>query len=75
MKVNLYQFEVKGAGRFPLDMLRHGQCWPDDQDAADNIQKVHRTPVIIRLNAVALPDSGRWKSFGWQVVASSVKKL
>lgn len=67
-------FPVEGNGVFPLDMLRYDACWPytESQDStalggAWHDAKLRR--VVLQTNSPTAPTEGRWKSFGWRVVA------
>ena len=31
------RFKVEGSGRFPIDMLRHSECYPESSDDAMKI--------------------------------------
>ena len=76
-----YQFAVMGKGRFPVDMLRHDQCFPlgagdSEKMEADDDNRQLRT---IRLGAVSHggwePTEGRWSSFSWPVVRDSFEEV
>lgn len=71
-------FEVHGRGDFPVDMLRHDQCWPADTHSALAI--LHRDLIgaresdrrvylrmITRWGTLGGPTVARWASFGWGV--------
>lgn len=76
------QFTVKGHGEFPLDMLRYDQCWPHSGGSVGSIERsardlggeLEREVILVRRvdDKRRLPEEGRWKSFGWQVVTGSV---
>jgi len=69
-----FEITVAGRGRFPLDMLRHSQCWPVTTQDAENIETIevdarphHRT---IRLGMIgnypqAQACCERFQSFLW----------
>lgn len=67
-------FAVRGSGEFPTDMLRYDSCCPVDEMIShrmlgDSLAPV-RTIVLRRFTGDFRPaTAGRWKSFGWQVVA------
>ena len=72
------RFAVKGRGGFPLDMLRHDQCYPATSEDAHLIGEVldyaRETPgpheVTLYCNqdrAFGTPNERRWASFGWKV--------
>jgi hypothetical protein len=67
------EFEVRGRGQFPFDMLRYDSCWPKhESDSAEIERNVRRgtDEYTVRLMSVGLnsPTIGRWNSFGWKVV-------
>jgi hypothetical protein len=71
-----YKFTVTGKGRFPIDMLRHDQCFPlttgDAQFFENSLDpELPRALRHIELGAVAdggfRPTEGRWDSFGWHI--------
>jgi hypothetical protein len=78
------EFEVRGEGDFPFDMLRYDRCWParEGEDTA-YMAKAHyqreklplRTIKVVRyvFHRQEMPTSDRWKSFWWEVVEGSVK--
>ena len=65
MNLKIHNFTVSGAGRFPLDMLRHGQCWPLEATDVQNIDPKVIEMRHVHLGTVASPSLGRWESFGW----------
>lgn len=68
MRLQIYRFRVRGTSRFPLDMLRHGQAWPESNEDVQQIERIDQPFVReIRLCAIECPDFGRWISFGWRV--------
>jgi len=85
MKIYLQEFTVEGHGHFPVDMLRRDQCWP----AREGVDTQHVAPVFFGkddfkatrrvtlhrhvYNKNAIPNAGRWASFGWLVDANSVR--
>jgi hypothetical protein len=65
------QFKVRGAGRFPYDMLRYDACWPATQDdvSAMQLEIMHGDrSVTLSTQAKSAPTIGRWESFGWRVI-------
>lgn len=77
-----FRFTVVGRGQFPVDMLRYDRCVPETQDdiasAFSPFSGDHR-----QINLIAFtpkdhkpePTSGRWTSFGWEVILKSVKSV
>ena len=74
----IYQFQVKGSGYFPVDMLRYDTCWPSTSDDAANLTINHRDDLMlvrqIELNGIRIPTVDRWLSFGWKVLLTPVWK-
>ena len=69
MARNVYatKFVVKGAGRFPVDMLRYDTCYPHQpEDAAAILDKEMRKVELVTLMN-GEPTRARWESFGWMV--------
>lgn len=79
----LYQrsFTVRGAGEFPLDMLRYDRCWPNAGDDVEAILPRYGGAALgalatreVRLCKFAhtkrgpYVEEGRWTSFGWTVI-------
>lgn len=64
-------FQVRGSGEFPLDMLRYDACWPatemDSATASDHERDRRR--VNLRTASPNSPTPERWESFGWKVSA------
>jgi hypothetical protein len=76
------RFVVRGAGAFPVDMLRYDGCYPSDSRAVsamagperDNVAHPAGDPREVELTSVNHnkrwePTRGRWQSFGWSVVS------
>jgi hypothetical protein len=69
----IYTWTVRGSGDFPIDMLRYDQCWPQSEVGSAVIHGSFRSRGL-RLRTVNLsslkrvPTTGRWKSFGWEVI-------
>jgi hypothetical protein len=75
------QYEVQGRMDFPLDMLRYDGSFPYSSEDVANIEKVGNeerlTTRTVRLVHYAdtkhwQPTAGRWQSFLWSVVPSSI---
>lgn len=65
----IVKFCVTGKGAFPVDMLRHDDCWPADGHSADNLltpvgEKALRD-VTLYTRRGDCPTVARWNSFGW----------
>lgn len=66
--VKIFEYEVTGSTRFPLDMLRYDRAWPAtsvDATAAANHRPYEKRTV--KLRGLNNPAVGRWASFGWRV--------
>lgn len=72
-----FDFEVRGRGHFPFDMLRYDTCYPIDPDSVSNLDfdtmEIGRKERSVRLRSWGLmrnwePTAARWSSFGWYVV-------
>ena len=62
------RFTVRGKGNFPVDMLRHDQCWPVDGDIfAINTPRKQETGLRLCALKRRLITPARWRSFGWVV--------
>ena len=76
MKIQHYQ--VEGASHFPIDMLRYDQAWPDSgQDSGLITSPPSSERYIVNLcrnvsSLRDLPNQGRWQSFGWKLINSSI---
>lgn len=77
-KLLFTRWEITGKGAFPIDMLRHEQCWPaTDQDSKKIRFSLHPgTENIIQMIEVETfregigfarrqPDYKHWSSHGW----------
>ena len=71
------KFTVRGAGQFPLDMLRYDCCHPHGSDDVRqmehdrSIREVTLVRVCMSSTAWARQyavTEGRWASFGWTVI-------
>lgn len=83
--MKLVTFTVIGRNPFPMDMLRHDQCWPrDSNDAAEIHASIDDScsnggdPWRVTLqgrydNTKLYPTIDRWSSFGWSVDPSSIR--
>lgn len=68
-------------GFFPIDMLRYDICHPSQTEDAINIALATResnfagTITITRHTSYknSMPSYDRWNSFGWEVIANSVR--
>jgi hypothetical protein len=66
--------EVRGTGEFPLDMLRHDQCWGLRDEDEREIQLTYQDGLslnkvrYIRLGFPWKPNKERWESFGWKIM-------
>jgi hypothetical protein len=73
MKVDRWEFVVRGTGAFPTDMLRYDACWPRSSDDATAMSATYerrnaeRSRVIGMVTRSHEPTVGRWASFGWTV--------
>lgn len=71
MAAKSHVFTVTGDGPFPLDMLRHGACYPLTQHDAQQIGASVVCPRDVRLRSeLRAPDADRWDSMGWRVYDS-----
>ena len=69
----IYQYHVLGDGNFPMDMLRHDQCWPAYGCDVDKISSAKKGRRYVKLRSHKEPTEARWKSFGWHVTTSVEK--
>lgn len=76
------KYTVEGDGRFPVDMLRYDQSFPDSElDAGKIYNSVLGVSLVkhqITLGRYVqsknnLPKEVRWASFGWYVVPKSIQ--
>ena len=82
MTIHYLDFEVRGNGIFPADMLRYDACWPTSNiDIAKVVMQYEdgdiRTPRTVKLRTVCQTPGevkkrfgitpARWESFGWRV--------
>ena len=73
--MHMIRFQVRGKGIFPIDMLRHQQCYPANTEAAaameDHFYDSHNPHITRGLRTVLLEtckDSSYWTPEGYQVV-------
>ena len=63
-----YEYYVTGRGQFPLDMLRHDDCWPaTSSDAALIDKEDYKEHRSILMHSYHEPTVARWQSFVWSV--------
>jgi hypothetical protein len=66
-------FIVEGSGTFPFDMLRYDHAWPysesKDSPSLDRDLRWGVRRVMLSSDTPQAPTDGRWRSFGWQVIA------
>jgi hypothetical protein len=67
-----YTYVVAGSGRFPFDMLRHSQAWPEYETESSLLDSEHRKHRKIRMASHTRPVVERWSSFGWTVIDGPV---
>jgi hypothetical protein len=71
-------FRVEGSGRFPYDMLRYDCCFPRHESESpllnpDDGGKFRQVELMRFVEfARQVPTSGRWESFCWRVIDSSI---
>lgn len=74
-----FDFEVRGSGRFPFDMLRYDSAWPRTSEDAEEIGLAWENDGYFEARTVKLRTTimargqdpitpARWRSFGWRVV-------
>jgi hypothetical protein len=68
--MTLYKFKVSGRTMFPLDMLRHDQCWPANREDVETIRAKTATINGTARSAILLTCAdgntpARWTNFGW----------
>lgn len=63
-----YEYQVKGHGSFPIDMLRYDSAWPAKQEEIHLLDSMHLKSRIVTLRSYSEPTPARWNSFGWSVV-------
>lgn len=78
-----HRVEVTGKGQFPIDMLRHDQCFPifesDSQIIRDGFsRKADDIRPVVALGhwgpSSWVPTAERWKSYGWTVTHHEVMR-
>jgi len=73
----IQSFLVRGTGHFPYDMLRYDGCWPSTSDDVLEMTYESRESRVVKLTRYTrtkkeMPTTGRWTSFGWNVVKDSI---
>ena len=66
---NAIHFTVVGTGEFPTDMLRYDICWPASEFNSRLFNQADTRRI--ELKGLKVPTTGRWASFGWNVVEAS----
>lgn len=61
------EYFARGRGGFPIDMLRHDQCWPCDSTSVSKIEGDVMEERSVRLASNIDPIRDRWLSFGWSI--------
>lgn len=81
-RVTQVQFQVRGGGQFPFDMLRYDSCYPaseTDSAALEHHRREKRRVTLLASipnpQSVYFPDRARWGSFGWTVVDGSRREV
>jgi len=69
----MFEYEVEGKGRFPLDMLRYDQCWPADPSSVGLIDNDVRKHRVVKLRGLKMPTTPRWVSFLWSVRRDTIR--
>lgn len=79
-----HRVEVTGKGMFPIDMLRHDQCFPISESDSEIIRhsfRIIRSDDVDRIVALGhwgpsswSPTAERWKSYGWTVTHHEVMR-
>lgn len=71
----LWEFQVKGVGDFPIDMLRYDTCWParSEDISKFNVSRFAEAEELRAVRTITLqsyfaPTVARWASFGWSVI-------
>lgn len=76
------RFNVTGRFMFPIDMLRHDQCFPltpsDSGAIEDSMTVRNKQGYTVQLgayldNPYATAHAARWESFGWRVDQDSIE--
>ena len=76
--MRIQHYKVEGCGRFPIDMLRYDQSWPEtDRDSGLIAGNAVANGYMVSLcrNVTSLkdyPGEDRWASCGWSVIEDSV---
>lgn len=74
MKMYSHRFNVRGAGLFPMDILRCDRCTPlGNRDVSLMCMRDPHNERELTLmsyqNFKWKPTEARWKSFGWVIVS------
>jgi hypothetical protein len=67
-------YDVIGPAPFPIDMLRHDECWPTTSEDAVMVQTASVRDSVsinkrfrISITSGREPTPSRWGKFGWGV--------
>ncbi len=79
-KTYRFRFTVRGAGSFPFDMLRYDHCYPATSADAALLEHHEHDLRHVVLWADSpdrhwRPETGRWKSFCWEVINGAVEMI
>ena len=73
--MKLQHYKVEGCGRFPIDMLRYDQAWPQGVFDSEQIEAGYKInkPYTVNLSRVKYYtddkiNENRWQSFGWKII-------
>lgn len=69
-----FEYEVRGHGLFPFDMLRYDAAHPQREADSARIESTTRRgegtdPVTVALVSEHHPTDARWRSHGWRVIS------
>lgn len=80
-KVYDFEYQVSGAGPFPIDMLRYDRASPMTQADAAALARTFAGPgshalMLFRTHVILSwePDYNRWKSFGWEAMTPTIRE-
>lgn len=66
LRAEMVDFEVRGSGQFPIDMLRYDECWPaNDMAVVAMDEGTYRRTVRLRTWRWLNVHPSRWDSFNW----------
>lgn len=77
----IYESSVRGAGAFPVDMLRYDRATPtterDSVEISHSLDRMHPrdTARTVTVTSERPLTAGRWESFGWAVVDTKSWKV